>query len=407
MDNQSEKSQLLLPRDNEARIRIRSDPGHDKKIPPSPKKNRLLAVPSLEARVRTNSVAIFRNRDDVVSTSYGPVLSTSILSTGYGPVSTEVSSSSGSAWNACWGLSLAVLSGVLFTASNFLFQYLNLNATEVVLTRFGLQTVVLGLVLASTRTSPFPSAQCDFFLVCLQGLCAGGRVGLTFACLDFLPLGDALTIIFTEPLWTLILAKVFLGTRIGWWKGLCGLVLISGVVLCTQPPFLFSTQEGAVHAGSGYYTGVVLALFGAITGSASNVIVARCQEVHSVILVFYSGLGGFLLAVAYSFFDPNDRVNGNVKEVLVDEWIWLGLLAAMGLVGYYALTRSLQLIPPTTVAVLRAKEIVLAYMLEAAVTGHVPNSLAITGSSLVVFSVVATAVEDTLLSCTQGRVGLH
>merc|ERR1712059_165078 len=212
--------------------------------------------------------------------------------------------------------------------------------------------------------------------------------------------------IFTEPLWTLILAKVFLGTRIGWWKGLCGLVLIGGVVLCTQPPFLFSTEEGAAHA-EGYYAGVVLALFGAITGSASNVIVARGQEVHSVILVFYSGLGGFLLALAYSFIDPKDRVNGNVKEVMVDEWMWLGLLATMGLVGYYALTRSLQLIPPTTVAVLRAKEIVLANMLEAAVTGHIPNSLAITGSSLVVFSVVATAVEDTFLSCTQGRVGLH
>ncbi len=30
--------------------------------------------------------------------------------------------------------------------------------------------------------------------------------------------------------------------------------------------------------------------------------------------------------------------------------------------GYYAMTRSLQLIPPTTVAVLRALEIILAYV---------------------------------------------
>ena len=70
------------------------------------------------------------------------------------------------------------------------------------------------------------------------------------------------------------------------------------------------------------------------------------------------------------------------------EWLLLLLLGGMGLVGYFCLTRfiflflnfsglnnflcrSLQLIPPTTVAVLRALEIVLAYGVQAAVLDEV------------------------------------
>ena len=34
----------------------------------------------------------------------------------------------------------------------------------------------------------------------------------------------------------------------------------------------------------------------------------------------------------------------------------------MGIIGYFSMTRSLRLIPPTTVAVLRALEIILAYI---------------------------------------------
>ena len=44
----------------------------------------------------------------------------------------------------------------------------------------------------------------------LAGILNGVRVGFTFACLKFLAVGDALTIILTEPIWTLFLSKVFL-----------------------------------------------------------------------------------------------------------------------------------------------------------------------------------------------------
>jgi drug/metabolite transporter (DMT)-like permease len=59
-----------------------------------------------------------------------------------------------------------------------------------------------------------------------------------------MPLGDALTLVFTEPLWTIILSKLVLRIRIGWWKTLFGMILISGMVLTIQPDFMFHNDPG-------------------------------------------------------------------------------------------------------------------------------------------------------------------
>ena len=87
---------------------------------------------------------------------------------------------------------------------------------------------------------------------------------------------------------------------------------------------------------------------------------------------YFSGLGGILLALAYgTMVDTEDVILTNITMVTAEEWLTLLLLGGMGLVGFFALTRSLQLIPPTTVAVVRAMEIVLAYGVQAAVLGEV------------------------------------
>jgi len=398
--------------------------------------------------IRTNSVALFHDLEDsrisTVSTSYGPVVVVENANPGYGGLV---------------GLVLATISGVLFTVNNFLFQYFNLNLTDMFLARSGLQTAVLGLILLFTGCSKFLArTPLDWFLVTAQSITSGARVGLTFACLELLPIGDALTIIFSEPLWTLVLSKMFLRTRVGWWKIIFSLFLITGVVLCTQPPVLFSSnthhhrhhgqhdphrdQQNDVQElhfaedtnstinfaedlqtsgnftneistavniaesamtnddGNGYFIGVLLALGAAVSGSASNVIVAKVEEVSSTSLCTYSGLGGIILALIYgTMLDTEDVILTNFTMISAHEWLILLLLGGMGLVGFFALTRSLQLIPPTTVAVVRAMEIVLAYGVQAAVLGEIPDTLALVGSSFVIFSVVAFAAEDLFLSC--------
>merc|ERR1712226_557193 len=115
-------------------------------------------------------------------------------------------------------------------------------------------------------------------------------------------------------------------------------------------------------------------------------------------MVFYSGLGGVILAFVFGCLDPQDRILFSLSSVSPTEWLVLSMLGGMGILGYFCLTRSLQLIPPTTVAVLRAMEIILAYLAQALVMGEVPDLLAISGSSLVIGAVVAFALEELILA---------
>ena len=130
------------------------------------------------SRTRTISFTVFNFMEDsihsTVSTSYGPVVISDATIPGYG---------------GCLGIFLAAISGILFTVNNFLFQYLDLNVTDMLLTRSGMQTAVLGLILVVTGgcSTCVPVRCMDWVLVISQALFNGARVGLTFACLEYLP----------------------------------------------------------------------------------------------------------------------------------------------------------------------------------------------------------------------------
>jgi len=377
------------------------------------------------SRMRTNSLALFNELEEsmvsTVGTSYGPIVLSDDTHPGYGGLV---------------GLAMATISGILFTVNNFLFQFFSLNVTNMLLTRSSMQVAILGLILIVTGcTNVKPNGTAGWVLVVAQSIFSGARVGLTFACLDYLPIGDALTIIFSEPLWTLILSKLFLRTKIGLWKSSFAVILLVGVLLCAQPPFVFKNFNSRLHhtpentsipdfvdegvdastPSSSFktYLGTALAIGAAVSGALSNILVAKLETVEQISttsLVAYSGLGGAVQAILYGLFldEDNQTIVRDISSLSSSVWLQLLLLGGMGVVGFFTLTRSLQLMPPTTVAMIRALEIVLAYGLQAVVFGEIPNSLAMAGSLLVIVSVTAFAAENVILRCNVGRFcGLH
>ena len=148
-----------------------------------------------------------------------------------------------------------------------------------------------------------------------------------------------------------------------------------------------------------YYIGLMLAL-GTATPLA-NVSIARCERVSSMVLVFWASLGGVVIALGCTGFDSEAKIMFNISDI--DEYAWplLTVLGLMSILGHFSLTRALRLVPPNTVAVLRAMEIVLAYVIQALVMREIPNSLSVTGSGLVMISVVAFALEKILRECFQ------
>ena len=153
--------------------------------------------------------------------------------------------------------------------------------------------------------------------------------------------------------------------------------------------------------GLGYYLGASLALGCAIAGSTSNVLIAKCQEVSSSVLVFYSGLGGVLLAGVFTATNPNIRNMSTGDYFNPDEMLVLSLVTALGILGYFLHTRALLLLDPTIVSALRTLEIVFAYIGQALLMGSIPDLLTLTGSFMVLISVPALFLETTVFPSRQ------
>merc|ERR1712141_584887 len=302
-----------------------------------------------------------------------------------------------------FGVFLAMTSGVLFTGNNCLIQYFKVDPLELLLVRSTFQAIILGSltkILPPTRTYPSPSSTNIKvkFWIALQAVLGALRLYLSFSCLQYLPLGDALTIIFTEPLFTIVLSFILLKSSIGFIKIILGIGLLAGMTLSIQPPFLFgpkskNNSSDLMQDNENYYVGVTLALSCAIFGSLCNILINKCDQIKSTLLVFYAGISGIIISILGCLANSQENFF-HLGELKATDWLILTFLSLSGILGYFTMTISLKMVSPTSVSVLRALEIILAYICQAIILHIMPNTLCIIGSILVILCVTGIAIVE-------------
>ena len=77
----------------------------------------------------------------------------------------------------------------------------------------------------------------------LQAVLSAIRLYLSYALLAFIPLGDAVTILFVEPLFTLVFSFIFLRVSASIWKILLCFGLLLGMILTVQPTLVFGKVQ--------------------------------------------------------------------------------------------------------------------------------------------------------------------
>ena len=190
--------------------------------------------------------------------------------------------------------------------------------------------------------------------------------------------------IFSAPLFTVILSLIFFRIRIGLLKGGLCLLLFGGVILNVKPPFIFpqnnndtilwnmtwaqdfrTTSFATYHLHSGdYYAGVALALGCALSGSLKAIVIRHISnEIDPLALVFYTGFGGIATALLASCVDGGlGLMVGEIKAADAQVWAILMTVSALGMLGYFTFAASLKFISATLNVVMMSNEIVLAYI---------------------------------------------
>jgi drug/metabolite transporter (DMT)-like permease len=140
--------------------------------------------------------------------------------------------------------------------------------------------------------------------------------------LTLIPLAQVISLEFTMPIWTAILAVTFLGERMGFWKNLAVVLGLVGVVVIVRP-FTGSISVGqliALAAAAGFAVSVIMVK-----------VLTRTDRVAAILfwmLVIQSIMG--LGPALYVWQAPSLEV-----------WGWLLVMAFCGAYAHYCMTHAL------------------------------------------------------------------
>ncbi|WP_295142034.1 DMT family transporter [uncultured Reyranella sp.] len=143
-----------------------------------------------------------------------------------------------------------------------------------------------------------------------------------FKALTLIPLAQVISIEFTMPIWTAILAVAFLGERMGLWKNLAVALGVVGVVIIVRP----GTSE--------IVPGQIIALAAAVGFAISVTMVKSLTRTDSVVTILF-----WMLFI--------QSVIGLVPALEVWRWPsayvwgWILIIAFCGTFSHYCLTRAM------------------------------------------------------------------
>ena len=138
---------------------------------------------------------------------------------------------------------------------------------------------------------------------CFQGVCAAGIIIFMFISVLLIPLGDASTVIFTAPIFCMILSAVFLEDRLGLFKIFAGMLLLVGVILVVRPPFLFPEYSPMMPIDNTFvtiYAPLVTKLIGIVSNGTSDDVVPQTPVIPNPGKVTYNFMD-FLVIIYYLF----------------------------------------------------------------------------------------------------------
>jgi drug/metabolite transporter (DMT)-like permease len=282
-------------------------------------------------------------------------------------------SSRGVLYMALSALSFSVMSALVKLASE------TLPTGEIVLARGVLTLVLSYLMVKRAGLSPWGTQRGRLLL---RGLLGSAALAGYYLALARLPLADATTLHFTQPLMTAMLAWWLLGERVGWAAAFAIACGLGGVLLVVHPGV--PLDSGADPAG------VAIALMSAIFSSLAYVTVRQLAKTeHPLVIVFYFPLVTTPLVLPWA----------------AAEWVWPSASAWLLLAGIGVTTQLGQVFLTMGLAIERAGrataigylQIAFAVVWQLLIFGHAPGLGTLLGAALIIggtLAVSATAKRD-------------
>ena len=270
---------------------------------------------------------------------------------------------------------LMIAAVLLLPGIDAIAKYLSssVSAGQVTWSRFVFQSLfMLPLALRVRSRTPRP----NLLVNAARGALLAGATLLFFAALKHLPIADAISIFFVEPLILTLLSALLLGEHVGWRRISAVLVGLVGAGLVIQPNF--------AAAGT-----PALYPLGAAACFAFYLVLTRkfAQREAPEMMQFLAGLAGVvvmsLALLAGRWFEAP------VLETVwptQTEWAWLALLGLIATVGHLLMVAAFARAHASLLAPFQYVELVSATILGFVVFGDFPEAATWFGVAIIVGS---------------------
>lgn len=220
-------------------------------------------------------------------------------------------------------------------------------------------------------------------LLLTRGLLGFAGLTLYFYALGELPLADATVIMYTNPIWTALIAGLLLREAISGRVVLASLVALCGVALVARPALLFDPTAPPLPL-----VPVLLALAGALCAAGAYVSVRALRSTdHILVVVLYFPL---VAAPASLPFMIPDAVWPTLTELL----ILLGVGVSVQIAQVF-MTRGLHLEPAGRATAVSYLQVAFAYAWGLAAFSEAPTPSGVLGAALVIAAASLVAFSRT------------
>lgn len=270
---------------------------------------------------------------------------------------------------------LLVIAWVFFTTEMIAVRVLTADyaVAQMAAVRIGAQAVLFGAVAAVTGWTIARTAR--IHLHGLRALCSQTGMLLYYYAFAVLPLAVATTLTFTQAIFLLVLAVLFLGERVRWRRTAAVAAGFIGVLIVLRPGF------EAVHPA------MIGALFGAFV-SATLLAITRSLSLTDgrwTVMFWSAFLGTALAAIPAAL----------VWVPIAPEHLPLfALVAASGMMGQFLMVGAFQLAEASALAPVDYVRLVFAVAAGYVLFNEIPDLWTIVGSAIVLAS-AATIVRRT------------
>ncbi len=209
-------------------------------------------------------------------------------------------------------------------------------------------------------------------LLLSRGLAGAFALMCVYYALVNMPFAEATMLQYLNPMFTAILAILFLGERIQRSTLLCIALSFSGLIIIVRPEFLF-TQISSDYS----LLAVIAAIGGAFGSGVAYVLVRKLSESEdpSVIIIYFP-----LVALPVSLLLLGDNLV--VPQGIT--WLWLLLVGIFTQVGQFGLTKAMQTETASKATSFSYLQVVFAAILGWLVFFEVPTYWTFIGGGLII-----------------------